>query len=225
MPMGTFVRSLRPTEAQALKCLMRSKDGRQVRRAQIVFLSSQGQKAPAIAALLGLSAPGVRLVLRSFNERGLEALTDKPRSGRPPKATARYVACLKQAVAKSPRAFGYVFGSWTLERLREHLARRCNVLLHPHYLSRLMNKHGIVYRRPRHIMGHLRDPQEYREKKEFLAFLKKTRGMPQPASTCSTLMSVKFISTRPSPKPGLSEANAAKSPRPAAIRSAAFTAH
>lgn len=199
MSMATIVRSLRPGEAQALKGLMRSKDGRQVRRAQIVFLSSQRQKAPGIARLVGMSAAGVLLVVRNFNERGLEALTDKPRSGRPPKITTQYVACLKQAVARSPRAFGYVFGSWTLERLREHLARRCNVLLHPHYLARLMNKHGIVYRRPRHIMGHLRDPQEYQEKKEFLAFLKKTRGMPQPASNCSTLMSVKFISTQPSP--------------------------
>jgi transposase len=170
-----------------------------------------------------MSVPGVRLVVRNFNERGMEALSDKPRSGRPPKATTRYVACLKQAVAKSPRAFGYVFGSWTLDRLREHLGRRCNVLLNPHYLSRLMNKHGIVYRRPRHIMGHLRDPHEYQEKKELLAFLKKTRGMAQPDSNCSTLMSVKFISTRPSPKPGPSEVDAAKSPRPAVIRNAVFT--
>lgn len=224
MPMGTFVRSLRTAEVQALKRMLRSKDGRQVRRAQIVSLSSRGQKASAIAPLVGMSVPGVRLVVRNFNERGMEALTDRPRSGRPPKATVRYVVCLKQAVAKSPRAFGYVFGSWTLERLREHLGRRCNVLLNPHYLSRLMNKHGIVYRRPRHIMGHLRDPQEYQEKKEFLAFLKKTRGMTQPDSNCSTLMSVKFISTRPSPKAGPFEANAAKSPRPAVIRNAAFTA-
>ena len=81
--------------------------------------------------------------------------------------------------------------------LREHLARECDTLLHPDYLARLMAKHGIVYRRPRHIMGHLRDPEEYDEKKEIIKFLKKTRSTPKGTSTSFSSMNVKFISTRP----------------------------
>lgn len=220
-----FVRSLCRNEPADLKRLVRCNDGREVRRAQIIRLSAQGRTIKEITKVVGMSITGVKLVIHKFNEKGITTLSDKPRSGRPPKANAAFIACLKDAVSKSPRDFGYVFGSWTLARLREHLARRCKVLLHPHYLSRLMEKHGIVFRRPRHIMGHLRDPQDYEEKKEFLAFLKKTRGMPHPGSTCCSSMSVKFISTRPSPKSGPFAANALKFPRQEPTRSAAFTAH
>jgi transposase len=124
-------------------------------------------------------------------------LPDKPRPGRPPKATDEYVRLLKEAVATSPRDMGYPFSSWTTARLREHLARRCRVILHPDYLARLMARHGIVYRRPRHVMGHLQDPKEYNEKKELIEFLKKTRLRGGTTSTCSSSTSVKFTSTRP----------------------------
>lgn len=173
----------------------RASDGRLVRRAQIVRLSAQHKKAGQIANLLGLSVPTVHRILNVFNARGLDGLADQPRSGRPAKATERYVACLKDAVARGPRAFGYVFSSWTLGRLREHLGRQCHVLLHPDYLGRLMARHGIVYRRPRHVMAHLRDEADYDEKKALIAFLKKTRSTRGPPSTCCSSTSVKFTCT------------------------------
>jgi hypothetical protein len=108
-----------------------------------------------------------------------------------------YVTLLKEAVQASPHDMGYPFGMWTLDRLREHLARRTRVILSPAYLSHLMHEHDIVYRRPKHGMSHLRDPQEYNEKKAFLEFVKKGRCAPRPALTCSTSTSVRFTSTRP----------------------------
>jgi len=191
-----YVRPLTRAERVELDCLARrARDGRWVRRAQIVRLSAQQQKASQIAELLGISMPTVHRVLEAFTVQGLEGLADRPRSGRPPKATERYVVCLKDAVARGPRAFGYAFSSWTLARLREHLGRRCHVVLHPDSLGRLMARHGIVYRRPRHVMGHLRDPGEYNEKKALIAFLKKTRPTHNtPLISCSST-SVKFTCT------------------------------
>ncbi len=58
-----------------------------------------------------------------------------------------------------------------------------------------MAEHGIVYRRPKHGMRHLRDPQEY-EEKAFLAFVKKRPSTRKPPLICSTSTSVRFISTR-----------------------------
>lgn len=191
-----YVRPLRKAEQTELDRLARrASDGRLVRRAQIVRLSAQHHKAGQIADLLGISVPTVHRVLGAFNARGLDALADKPRPGRPPKATERYVACLKDAVARGPRAFGYAFSSWTLGRLREHLGRQCHVLLHPDYLGRLMARHGIVYRRPRHVMGHLRDQAEYDEKKALIAFLKKTRPTRGTPLTCCSSTNVKFTCT------------------------------
>ena len=81
--------------------------------------------------------------------------------------------------------------------LREHLGRQTRILFSPAHLSRLMADNGIVYRRPKHGMAHLRDSQEYDEKKAFLEFIKKGRCVQKPPLTCSTSMSVRFTSTQP----------------------------
>lgn len=192
------VRPLSPSEQKHLDQLVRhGANAPEVRRAQMIRMSSQGKKAAEIAAMWGLNTQSVLRILRRFNGEGMDCLRDKPRSGRPPKTTQRYVATLKQAVGGSPRDLGYPFSSWTLERLREHLARESGILLHPAYLSRLMARQGIVYRRPKHVMAHLRNPQEYDEKKALLDFLKKTRLGPKRTSNCCTSTSVRFTSTRP----------------------------
>ncbi|MHC4323410.1 MAG: helix-turn-helix domain-containing protein, partial [Planctomycetota bacterium] len=172
------------------------KDGRVVRRAQMILQSSQGIKVPAIASAWDTTIQTVLKTIHRFNSEGLASLADKPRSGRPPKATDQYVEVLKQAVQHSPRDLGYPFSSWTLERLREHVGRQTDVLLNPRYLSSLMGKHGIVYRRPKHLMAHLRDPQEYDEKKAILEFLKKRRSKKSSSSNCCTSTNVKFTCTQ-----------------------------
>jgi len=193
-----YVRRLTRRERTEIDRLIRKGgDARPLRRAQVVRLSARGKKCREIADLLGFSVPTVHRIIDRFGERGGNSLFDRPRSGRPPKATTEYVACLKEAVSNSPRKFGYAFTSWTLPRLREHLGRRCKALLHPDYLSRLMARHGIVYRRPRHVMAHLRDQQDYDEKKALLDFLKKTRSTHGIPSTSSSSTSVRLISTRP----------------------------
>jgi len=192
-----FVRPLTRDKARKLAALIRGGDARAMRRAQIVRLSAEGHKVPQIADWWQMSLQGVRAILHRFNAEGPAALADKPRLGRPAKTTDRYVALLKEAVQATPRDLGYPFSSWTLERLREYLGRRTGVLLNPRYLSQLMARHGIVFRRPKHVMAHLRDQADYDEKKAVLEFLKRGRESPPPASSCCTSMSVKFISTRP----------------------------
>jgi transposase len=198
MCQSVFVRRLTPAEQKQLTGLIRrGKDARVVRRAQMIRLSSRGTTAAQIAGLWEISSQGVRKIINRFNREGIDGLADRPRGGRPRKTTDRYVTLLKQTVQTNPRDVGYPFSCWTLERLREHLARRTRILLSAAYLSRLMADHDIVYRRPKHGMGHLRDPQEYDEKKAILEFVKKGRHVRPPASTCSTSMSVRFTSTRP----------------------------
>lgn len=198
MPNVLFVRALTDQESRQLRRLIcTERDGRIVRRAQVIRLSARGNTPHQIADVLERSWSGVRKIINRFNREGFASLADKPRQGRPSKTTDRYVALMKQAVEQNPRDMGYLFNAWTLERLREHLARQTRIVLSPARLSRLMQENDIVYRRPKHSMSHLRDPQEYNEKKAFLAFVKRGRCEPTPPSTCSTSMSVKFISTQP----------------------------
>jgi len=118
-----FMRPLSGGEGEALARLIRGGDARVMRRAQIVRLSAEGHKACEIARWWRMSVQGVRAVLHRFNAEGLASLGDKPRGGRPAKATEQYVALLKAAVQTTPRDLGYPFSSWTLERLREYLGR------------------------------------------------------------------------------------------------------
>ena len=194
--MAVFVRKLKKVEQTELARLLHSReDGRVVRRAQMILQSSQGAKASAIASTWDTTIQTVLKTIHRFNDEGLASLRDKPRSGRPAKATDQYVQVLKEAVQKSPRDFGYPFSSWTLARLREHVGRQTGVVLNPRYLSSLMGKHGIVYRRPKHLMAHLRNPREYDEKKAILEFLKKSRSRKKPTSNCCTSTNVKFTCT------------------------------
>ena len=198
MSQPRFVRRLTRAEEKELTRLIRGNgDARVVRRAQMIRLSSQGQTTSEIAALWAMTSEVVRRLIHRFNADGLAALADKPRGGRPAKVTDRYIALLKETVQTNPRDLGYPFSCWTLGRLREHLARKTRIILNPTYLSQLMAKNEIVYRRPKHSMAHLRDPQEYDEKKAFLEFVKRGRHAPEPLSTCSTSMSVRFTSIRP----------------------------
>ena len=193
-----FVRALTSDERKELARLIRGTgDARIMRRAHIIRLSADGKTAGEIAALWDVTDQSIRRTIRRFNAEGISGLADRPRKGRPPKKTDRYVALLKEAVQASPRDLGYPFSSWTLERLREHLAVQTGIVLHPNYLSQIMAANDIVYRRPKHSMDHLRDPEEYNEKQAVLEFLKRGRLTPQPPSSCSTSMSVRFTSTRP----------------------------
>lgn len=198
MSRPVFVRKLTRSEFAQITRLIRSKeDARIVRRAQMIRLSSQGKKASEISEMWGVTTATVLRTIQNFNTAGLESLADKPRKGRPRKTTNRYIALLKGAVQKSPRDFGYPFSSWTLERMREHLGRQAGTLLNPRYLSQLMAREGIVYRRPKHLMAHLRDPKDYNEKKAILEFLKNAQLKGTPSSPLSTLTNVKFTCTRP----------------------------
>lgn len=197
MSRPAFVRKLTKTEQAKITRLIRSnEDARIVRRAQMIWLSSQGKKTVEIAEMWGITGATVLHTIQNFNSKGLMSLADKPRKGRPRKTTDRYVRLLKEAVQKSPRDFGYPFSSWTLDRLREYLGQQTGTLLNPRYLSQLMARQGIVYRRPKHVMAHLRNAKDYNEKKAILEFLKNAQSKKTPASTFSTSTNVKFTCTR-----------------------------
>jgi len=102
-----LVRSLTKAERKELLRLIHSNgDARIVRRAQMIRLSADGKTASEIAALWAMTGEAVRRTIHRFNDDGLASLADKPRHGRPPKKTDRYVALLKEAVQASPRDLG-----------------------------------------------------------------------------------------------------------------------
>jgi transposase len=184
MPGRTPLRPVSEAERGDLERLVRSNpDARILRRAQIIRLRLLGHKHGEIAELLGVSPPTVAAAIRRFNEGGIAGLADRPRSGRPPRVTESYIEALKGAVRTAPTEWGYEFSTWSLGRLREHLGRETGIWITEVHLWRLMGKHGLVYRRPRHDLSHLRDPAEYEQKKGMLDLLKKGPRRRKPTSS------------------------------------------
>jgi transposase len=184
MPVPVELRTVSKAEQEELERLVRRNvDARILRRAQIIRLCWQGYNHTEVAQIVGVTLPTVVRAIRRFNEKGLDGLADLPHPGRPPRVTDKYINELKKAVRTSPQEIGYEFSSWSVARLREHLGRKTKILVSEGHLARLMAKHGIVYRRPRHDLSHMRDPAEYEEKKALLEFLKKGRFPRSPSSS------------------------------------------
>lgn len=64
-----------------------------------------------------------------FNEGGLEALEDQPRSGRPPTHGEAVRSKLLDLALQKPRSLRYPFVLWTLQRLREAFFEREGIQL------------------------------------------------------------------------------------------------
>ena len=94
---------------------------RVVQRAQILLKSDAGLTDKEIAAHVGCSERRIRDVRKRFCARGLEAVHDAPRSGRPTTFTVRQqqqvvaLACTDPPVGRT---------RWTLDLLCTHAVRR-----------------------------------------------------------------------------------------------------
>jgi len=121
MPNPIFVRTLTESERERLNAGLRSSDGFELRRCQIILASERGEHAIAIAQSVGCSDETVREVIKAFNLRGVQAL--KPGSRRPHKTQAAFSAQqaerLKEILHQNPRSFGKPSSLWTCELAAE----------------------------------------------------------------------------------------------------------
>jgi len=129
-------------------------------RLEMVKAADLGRDLGEIAAWSGREPRTVRRWLGAFAKGGIGALADAPRSGRPVAADAAYLAALEEAVETSPRRLGLGFDVWTSQRLSAYLARTTAVRIAPGWLRVLLGGMRFACGRPKHVLGHLRDPEE-----------------------------------------------------------------
>ena len=106
-------------ERSSLKILFSGGKGsnRKHNRARILDLLARNTSAAEIASLLGCSPTTVYNVKHRYQAKGLEsALTEKPRSGKPPRLTGEQKALIT-ALACSDAPVGYA--RWTLRLLAD----------------------------------------------------------------------------------------------------------
>ena len=93
-------------------------------RAQIVLAAARGRASARIAADLHVSVDTVRKWRGRFAARGLDGLTDLPRSGRPRRISALERAAVVALACQLPAATGVPLAHWTGPELAAELAAR-----------------------------------------------------------------------------------------------------
>jgi transposase len=93
-------------------------------RCHFVLLSDQGYSPPEIGGLVGYHPAEVRVWLKRFQAQGLTGLFDRPRSGRPVKATMTFVSEVAQTLVRNPNDLGYLATFWTVALVLTNLLKR-----------------------------------------------------------------------------------------------------
>lgn len=146
-------------QAEVVRLLRRRTLPPRVReRLEMVKARALGEDLASIARWCGRSTRRVSYWLERFRLGGLAALSDAPRSGRPPRADAAYRQAMEAAVTTPPRAVGLGFDVWTAARLNTYLAEQTGIRLAPGWLRALLNHQNFVTGRPKHTLKHLQDP-------------------------------------------------------------------
>ena len=117
-----FVRTLTDEERTALKTGLRSSDGVQVRRCQMVLASARGERVPRIAALVGCDEKTVRQLIHRFNRQGRAALprgSSRPHQPPPRAFPGERAEQLRALLHRRPRDFGSATSLWTLDLAAE----------------------------------------------------------------------------------------------------------
>ncbi len=142
-------------------------------RCTVIRLLHQGHKPEEIAKMQAISIPTVYGWLKRWQQDGIEGLANKPKSGRPAKANDAYSQAVARVLEQEPKELGYDFAIWTVDRLRQHLEKETGIALSEPRLRALMKRTGYRYRRPKHDLGHLQDPEAKAQAAELLEELKK----------------------------------------------------
>ncbi len=144
-----------------------------VQRSMAIQLLHLGHKPEEVAKIHAVSKPTIYGWFARWQNGGVEALANQPKSGRPPKADDAYSLALVEVIEKEPSEVGYHFTIWTVERLSTHLEKITGIALSESRLRALIKRKGYRYRRPKHDLGHLQDKQAKAKAAEVLEELKK----------------------------------------------------
>lgn len=165
--------TLNEEELKHIQVAMKSLDSRVAKRATIIHGLHLGHRPDELADLHGISQVSVYNYFNQFKSEGVSGLPDKPKSGRPRKATPAYISLLEETIARDPKELGFAFTVWTQPRLRAYLNEQTNIHLSRSRFHDLMQKLGYVYRRPKYDVSYKQDPQMREQAIEALDELKK----------------------------------------------------
>jgi transposase len=143
----------------------RSKDVRQLKRAQALLAVAAGEAIADVARRLRVARNTIYNWTRRFQERPgkvAERLVDAERSGRPADLIQGIREALPKLLAKKPPDFGYRHAEWTVDLLQAQL-RLGKLDASDKTIRTALHELGYRWKRPRFVLR--RRPDTWRQSK------------------------------------------------------------
>jgi len=128
---------------------------RLVKRIHALFAIVAGESVAEVAELLHLGEQTVRDYVCGFIRNGVDSLSYKRPSGRPPKLTKTQRKELADLITAGPEAAGYTSACWSTPVICDLILTRFGVEYHPHYVCELLDALGFSFQKARFVSDHL----------------------------------------------------------------------
>ena len=145
--------------------IRRTEESRYDHRLQGVLLVAHGMTCPQVAALLGDAPRTVEYWIRGFEEKGLAALREGERSGRPRRLSEKHLRGINAALRRMPRELGLSGNLWDGKTLAAWIEREYGIDLGVRQCQRLFRQLGFRLRKPRPAIAQA-DPERQKAHKK-----------------------------------------------------------
>jgi transposase len=122
-------------------------------RLEMVRWAAFGERAPEVAARVGVDVQTVRKYLKAFQAAGFAGLADRPRAGRPPRLQPADLTALEALLDQAASGER----TWTLPQLTDWLASERGVRISANRLSRLLRGRRCRWKRTKRSLQHKAD--------------------------------------------------------------------
>ena len=145
--------------------IRRTEESRYDHRLHGVLLVAHGRTCPEVAALLGDAPRTVEYWIRGFEEKGLAALREGERSGRPRRLNEKHLRGINTALRRMPRELGLSGNLWDGKTLATWIEREYGIDLGVRQCQRLFRQLGFRLRKPRPAIAQA-DPERQKAHKK-----------------------------------------------------------
>lgn len=122
------------------------KNWREARRMRALALKKKGWKNSAIAEALGVSNPTVTYWFKQGDS--LDAMREKPRSGRPPKLSKEHKKQLEEMLIEGSKAHGYEGERWTRKRVQRLIQKKFDVTYGLSQVGNILKSMKMTWQKP-----------------------------------------------------------------------------
>jgi len=142
-----------------------------------VLLVAHGMTCLEVAALLGDAPRTVEYWIRGFEEKGLAALREGERSGRPRRLSEKHLRGINASLRRLPRELGLSGDPWDGKTLAAWIEREYGIDLGVRQCQRLFRQLGFRLRKPRPTIAQA-DPERQKAHKKTPRADGRCRGRP-----------------------------------------------